>query len=88
MLRVEAVAEDVQLVPVDARGELRARDELEPEHARLVVGLGEAVHAVVVGEREHLHARRMHRAHELAHRQAAVGHRAVHMQVATHAHSV
>jgi len=59
---VDAVAEDVQVLalPVDRR-ELRRRDQAETASRRRLERLVDAVHRVMVGEREQLHARGVRR---------------------------
>ena len=59
---VDAVAEDVQVLPLAVdRRELRRRDQAEAASRRRLERLVDAVHRVMVGEREQLHARGVRR---------------------------
>ncbi len=59
---VDAVAEDVQVLPLAVdRRELRRRDQAETASRRRLERLVDAVHRVMVGEREQRHARGVRR---------------------------
>ena len=57
---VQAVAEDVEVLPLTVdRRELRRGNQAEAASRRRLERLVDAVHRVMVGQREELHARRV-----------------------------